>query len=172
MRTEDQSCRDDATTFTTCVARTRWPVSKQRPKTHLLPDTSLPPSLSLNPTWALTLWNTESGLCSRSPLLVTEISAAELLWTSSAMVLSCEGGRATQSLGYSFTTTLQASHTGTEQLGCHLVAGRSGLDWGDCMRLTSPVEAIKHRYQDTAEQNKREICIDLRAKLHISHHQS
>lgn len=37
----------------------------------------------------LTLWNTVSGLWSRSPLLVTEISAAELLWDSSAIVLSC-----------------------------------------------------------------------------------
>lgn len=69
---------------------------------------------------ALTLRNTESGLWSRPPLLVTEISAAELLWVSSAMVLSCqEGGQ--HKAGYSFGTTLQASHTGTEQLGCHLV---------------------------------------------------
>lgn len=42
---------------------------------------------------ALTLWNTESGLWSRSPLLVTESSAAELRWVSSAMVLSYKGKR-------------------------------------------------------------------------------
>lgn len=38
--------------------------------------------------WALTLWKTVSGLWSSSPLLVTGISAAELLWDSSAIVLS------------------------------------------------------------------------------------
>lgn len=37
----------------------------------------------------LTLWKTVSGLWSRSPLLVTGISAAELLWGSSAIVVSC-----------------------------------------------------------------------------------
>lgn len=38
---------------------------------------------------ALTLWNTVSGLWSSSPLLVTGISAAELLWDSSVIVLCC-----------------------------------------------------------------------------------
>lgn len=101
MGIEDQTCKDDAWTHLCCV-------------------TSHPLSLSLKPTWALTLWNTESGLWSTSPLLVTEISAAELLWVSSAMVLSCEEG-GQHKARYSFATSLQASHTGTQQLGCHLV---------------------------------------------------
>lgn len=108
--------KEDATVYPR-VALTHGP-SRSR---VLVLNTSLPPSVSLHSKWALTLWNTESGLWSRSPLLVTEISAAELLWVSSAMVLSCKEGRRRHEAGYSFANVLQASHTGTKELGCHLV---------------------------------------------------
>lgn len=86
--------------------------------------------------WALTLWKTVSGLWSSSPLLVTGISAAELLWDSSAIVLSCNEEGEIEA-GYSwgvFPTQLQRekrsprknrglrSHLwDTIVVGCHLV---------------------------------------------------
>lgn len=133
-----RTCKGAATIFPTCVAQTHGPSLSRA----LVLNTSFPASVSLHSKWALTLWNTESGLWSRSPLLVTEISAAELLWISSAMVLSCQEGGRRHEAGYSLATVLQAQHTGPKVLGCHLVDAaamdRNGLDRGMHGALSAP----------------------------------
>lgn len=85
--------------------------------------------------WALTLWKTVSGLWSSSPLLVTGISAAELLWDSSAIVLSCneegeiEAGYLEEFSQHNFKERREVhgriedsgATCGTTVVGCHLV---------------------------------------------------
>lgn len=115
-----------------------WPINMAAPgqSRHHHLNTRPPLTLSPHPKWALTLWKTESGLWSRSPLLVTEISAAEHLWVSSAMVLSCEEGDATHSrlFHHHHSAGFTHAHTAAERCGCHLVdtaaADGSRLDQG------------------------------------------